>query len=260
VQTDCTGVTPSSDTCDTSTALLPVPDLPGLPCPTREEIDEIRRDIPVQVNGDVSAGVLACRERDGSVDLTVVENNVYQSLLFLRRMRFDRPLPWTDKPVYDWVRQTIRNGIVIESSGDSHSCLGCMGPIHVVYTSYNWLRPTVYYLVATLIVHEAQHAAGKPHTCGYNAAYGMTVHDKSVAEMGSFGVQYFLAYWLGHYSDEAPAVREYYAKDAARLLGGSSFCCECGGRKSAQTVSGMASLFARTGAEGTACGRAAGVD
>jgi hypothetical protein len=142
--TDCTGVTASADPCDTSTAMLPVPDFPELPCPTRAEVDEIQRQVPVAVGSDVSAGVLACRERDGSVDLTVVENNMYQSLLFLRRMRFDRPLPWTNKPIFDWVRQTIPLGIVIESSGNSHSCLSCRGPIHVVYSSYRSLRPTVY--------------------------------------------------------------------------------------------------------------------
>lgn len=224
-EADCAGVTPRGDTCDTSTALLPIPDLPELPCPIRAEIEEL--EIPVRAIGDVSAGVLACRERDGSVDLTVVQNQVYQALLFLRRLRFDRPLPWTDMPVYDWVRSTIPSGIVIESSGLSHSCLDCPGPIHVVYTFYESLRPTVYYLPHTLIVHEARHADGWRHTCG-RGEYGAFTRDKSVAEMGGFGVHYLLAYWIGHYSDEAAAVREYYARHAAQLLGGGSFCCECG--------------------------------
>ena len=37
--TDCTGVTSSADPCDTSTARIPIPDLPELPCPTPSEIE-----------------------------------------------------------------------------------------------------------------------------------------------------------------------------------------------------------------------------
>lgn len=246
----CSGVTPSSDTCDTSTARLAIPDLPELPCPTPGEIEEIQAEIPVTVNSDVSAGVLACRASDGSVDLTVVENLVYQTLLFLRRVRFDRPLPWTNQPVYDWLRATIPNGIVIESSGVSRSCLSCQGPIHIVFTFYDSLRPTVYYLGHTLFVHEARHANGWRHTCGYNAEHRQYVRDRSVAEMGGFGLHYLLAYWLGHYSHESTAVREYYAKHAAQLLGGGSFCCECG--KGQTTLMGR--LLAAPWAGGRACG------
>ena len=86
-ETDCTGVPVTSDPCDTSPP--PTWNFPDLPCPTRAEVEEINREIPVKVNSDVSAGVLACRARDGSVDLTVVQNNIYQSLLFLRRVRID---------------------------------------------------------------------------------------------------------------------------------------------------------------------------
>ena len=214
--------------CDTSTTRLNPTNLPELPCPTRAEIEEIRREVPVQIISDVSAGVLVCRERDGSTDLTVIEHNIYQSLLFLRRMQFDRPLPWTDLPVYEWVRRTVPNGIAVHSTGSSSSCLRCAGPIRVVYSSYESLRPTVFYLVATLIVHEARHAEGYPHTCGRSASYfNQFVRDTSVSEMGGFGVHYLLAYWLGHHSQEVPAVRDYYAAHAAQLLGGGSFCCEC---------------------------------
>jgi hypothetical protein len=241
-QTDCSGATTSPNPCDTSTARLPVPDSPELACPTPEEVQAIRADLPVRINGDVSAGVLACREQEGSVDLTVVENNVYQSLLFLRRMRFDRPLPWTTLPVYDWVRATIPNGIVIESSGVSRSCLGCSGPIYVVFSFYDTLRPTVYHLIHTLIVHEARHAEGLRHTCGYSEQYHTATRDRTVAEMGGFGAHYSLEYWLANYSSEAPEVRDFYAKHAAHLLGGGSFCCECGRGRSAARAMGLPAL------------------
>lgn len=254
--TECSGVRASTDLCDTSRTFLTPPDLPELPCPTRAEIEEIRRDIPVTVNSDVSAGVFACRERDGSMDLTVVDNQIYQALLFLRRVRFDRPLPWTDRPLYDWVRETIPLGIVIESSGNSHSCLRCQGPIHVVYSSYDSLRPTVYNLVTPLIAHEARHAEGWPHTCGPSSdPFHPYVRDKSVVEMGGFGVQYLLLYWVGHYSEEPAEVREFFTRRAALLLGGGSFCCECGAQKaSLQAASLMPRLFKGPAQETGTCG------
>ena len=226
-ETDCTGVTTSAHTCDTSTAQQPMPDFPDLPCPLPADIDEIRREIPVVVLGDVSAGVLACRASEGSVDLTVVQNNVYQSLLFLKRLRFDRPLPWTDRSVYDWLRSVIPDGIVVDSFGFSHSCLNCLGPIHVVYTAYDHLRPTVGYLIENLIVHEARHAQGFPHTCGFSTTAHTFTRDRSVAELGGYGVHYSLSYWIANYSSEPSAVREYHAVHAAKLLGGGVFCCEC---------------------------------
>ena len=51
--------------------------------------------------------------------------------------------------------------------------------------------------------------------------------DKSVAELGGYGVHYLLSYWIANYSSEPPAVREYHAVHAAKLLGGGVFCFEC---------------------------------
>ena len=226
-ETDCTGVTTSANACGTSTGPQPIPDFPELPCPTPAETEELRREIPVVVLGDVSAGVLACRASEGSVDLTVVQNNVYQSLLFLKRLRLDRPLPWTDLSVYDWLRSVIPDGIVVDSFGFSHSCLNCLGPIHVVYPVYEDLRPTVGHLIVNLLVHEARHAQGFPHTCNFSQTARTFTRDRSVAELGGYGVHYSLSYWIGHHSSEPPAVRQFYAEHAARLLGGGTFCCEC---------------------------------
>jgi hypothetical protein len=226
-ETDCTGVTTSANTCETSTAPQPMPDFPELACPTPAEIDELRREIPVVVIGDVSAGVLACRASEGSVDLTVVQNNVYQSLLFLKRLTFDRPLPWTDRSAYDWLRSVIPDGIVVDSFGLSHSCLNCLGPIHVVYSAYDHLRPTIGHLIVNLLVHEARHAQGFNHTCGFSATARAFTRDKSLAELGGYGVHYSLSYWIANYSSQPPAVREYHGTHAARLLGGGVFCCEC---------------------------------
>ena len=226
-ETDCRNVTTSSDTCGAATGAQQMPDFPDLPCPTPAEMDELRREMPVVFIGDVSAGVLACRASEGSVDLTVVQNNVYQSLLFLKRLQFSRPLPWTELSAYDWLRSVIPDGIVVDSFGLSHSCLKCLGPIHVIYSSYEQLRPIVGHLIINLLVHEARHAQGFGHSCGFSTEVRAFTRDKSVAELGGYGVHYSLSYWIANYSNEPPLVRDYFGEHAARLLGGGVFCCEC---------------------------------
>jgi hypothetical protein len=261
--TDCSHVALSPHPCDRSPTRLDPPDLPDLPCPSPAEFEEVQQAVPVRVDSDVSRGTdgLACRAADGSVDLSVVENHVYQSLLFLRRVQFDRPLPWTSRPVFEWVRRTIPAGIVVGSTGNSHSCLGCTGPIHVVYSSAHSLRPTVTSLIASLIVHEARHADGWAHTCGRSPTYfNANVRDRSVSEMGAFGVQYLLLYWIGHHSNEEPVVRDFYRKYAAQILGGGSFCCECGAQ--GRAAPSLASLipFGLPGRDGCGAPEATRVD
>ncbi len=225
---DCTDVQVSSDPCDGSYASPPP--LPDLPCPTPAEVAEIRRDFQIRVDSDVSAGHLACRAIDGSVDLTVVQENIYQALLFFRRVRFDRPLPWTPLSIYDWARNATSNGIVIESSGNSHAALGGR-QIHLAVTGYTWLRRSLDAIGYGIILHEGRHAEARawPHTCGLTAEYG-NVRDRSVPEMGAFGVQYLFDYWVGSYSDESADFKQFALRRASQLRqGGGAFCCECGG-------------------------------
>lgn len=224
----CSGVQVSTAPCDESETGVMLPD--SLPCPTRADIEAVQRVIPVTVKSDASAGTVVCREQDGSLDLTRNQERTYQALLLLRRLRFDAPLPWTDKTVYDWLRAAIPKGIVIDSTGNSHSCIRCSGPIYIVFQPGDW-NPNIPTSVALTpfsgIVHEARHADGWPHTCHYTAANGY-VGDKTIAEMGAFGVQYYLFDWIANHSDE-----DYLFKAAARGnaagMRHSAFCCECGG-------------------------------
>ena len=241
---DCTGVEVSADPCDAS---YEAPTFPDLPCPTRAEVEEIQRDFKVYVNSDVSAGVLSCHARDGSVDLTIVQENIYQSLLFFRRVRFDRPLPWTSRSIYDWARNAVGNGIYIESKGNSHAALNSHA-IHLAITSYTWLRRSIDDVFYGAILHEGRHAEGLPHTCGLTAEYGNT-RDMSVPEMGAFGVQYLLDYWVGHHSEEPADFKQFALRRASRLRqGGGAFCCECGGlRRASAAAATTAALFQRPG-------------
>ena len=244
--TDCSGVPVSPDPCDASYV---APTFPALPCPTRAEVEELQSDFRVTASSDVSAGVLSCRSKDGSVDLTIVQETIYQSLLFLRRLRFDRPLPWTNLSVYDWARNAVSGGIVIESAGNSYAYLG-QHTIHLAFTSYGWLLQRSFDTVPYgAILHEGRHAEGPwPHTCGKTAEYGY-VRDKSIPEMGAYGVQYLLDYWIGNYSDEPADIKQLALRRASLLRQeGGAFCCECGGLRRASPGSLIRSgLFQQPG-------------
>jgi len=92
------------------------------------------------------------------------------------------------------------------------------------------------------IVHEARHADGSPHTCTDNK--GRYTKDKSIAEMGAFGVVYYLNEWLANHSDEEREFRMNAATRAAMLRqSGGAFCCECSAKSSTASLAVSPSLF-----------------
>lgn len=224
----CSGVQLSTEACDGQYNEGEFwPDFDALPCPPRVDIEEVQREIPLTIKSDASAGKLACREEEGSANLTLAQFEIYQALLFLRRLRFDAPLPWTEQTVYQWLRSTIPAGIVLDSTGNSHSCLNCAGPVTIVLADGHWspFNRSISGMPYEGIVHEARHADGWDHTCKYNTS-GRFIRDRTVSEMGAFGVQYFLNLWLDLHSTEPEPFRKYSRRRAAELRTG--FCCECG--------------------------------
>jgi hypothetical protein len=74
------------------------------------------------------------------------------------------------------------------------------GPNFVANGLDRWVDPGAgsaigLYGLMLLVVHEARHADGRPHTCGSN--------DRTIEEMGSWGVQYHLVRWLVEHTDQA---------------------------------------------------------
>ncbi len=59
----------------------------------------IRREIPVVVKNEKDT-TLVCHAADGSLE-TFSEALVYKQLAIIRRLRFDRRLPWTNKSLYE---------------------------------------------------------------------------------------------------------------------------------------------------------------
>jgi hypothetical protein len=216
----------------------PYPPMPGLascgpeppdpptglaPCPSRAEIDQINRDVPITFAGDPWPDSRVCRAADGSADLTYVQAALYMELAFMRRVSFSKQLPWTDMSAYDWFRQTVA-GIVVEAKpGGGSYCCSPARVIHVVRDSSspwgwnsNWLTNDA--AIPSGLIHEARHIEAGIHSCGSK--------DNTIAEMGTFGVQYYYLKWVADYSDEPDALK-LQAAHMAWGLRGSGFCNEC---------------------------------
>ncbi len=142
---------------------------------------------------DPTAGKLVCSAAAGSADLTRLQKNAYNAILVMKAIQFDAPLPWTDQPLYDWFLDTIR-AIRFRSDIAAHTCCGTPPTIniktelHALYSD----RWTAVGKLTALFVHEARHTY-KAHTCNGK--------DNTVAEMGSYGVEYAFDQWLAFHSN-----------------------------------------------------------
>jgi hypothetical protein len=146
---------------------------------------------------------LACTAAAGSRDLSPMKKRVYNTLLLMKQLEFDRPLPWTKQPLYRWFIDTV-DGIRFRSDIKNSSCcqpartlLIAVNNMVIRYTD-RWVEPAMrggldgFLLV---LVHEARHAQGLPHTCGSK--------DQTLDEMGSWAVQHYLALWLAEHTDQS---------------------------------------------------------
>lgn len=102
----------------------------------------------------------------------------------MRRLEFTEPLPWTKDPVYRWLTKSV-HGVRFRADAVTSSCCGPDGIINVravvettpdgrqsgfaLGITHGAAIDTDFRLLATflqLLVHEARHNNGKPHTCG----------------------------------------------------------------------------------------------
>ena len=171
-------------------------------CPTVAEVASLHADLAIAFDHDPSAPTLVCRADAGSVDLTQVQAATYSTLLAMRSIPFDAPLPWTSRPLYGWFTDVV-GGMRVTGEGTLSFCCE-PGPTIVVVVQANsylmltrrWIDPQIgggLQDAAALFIHEARHAEGKPHTCGSN--------DATRSEMGAWGVQYEFFRWLALHAD-----------------------------------------------------------
>jgi len=200
-------------------------------CPSRAQVAAINAKLAIAFESDPSVGTLVCRASNRSVNLTRLQERVYQALLVMKAMRFSRPLPWTNQNLYTWFVTTVHG---IRFRGDIPLSFCCepanvidilVSPTSAELLTNRWLDPQsgvgLEDLVA-LLVHEARHNNGKPHTCGAD--------DQTLSELGAWGVQYYLELWEALYSgsfltspDQYPSFyRDHALGNAESLL--TRFC------------------------------------
>jgi uncharacterized repeat protein (TIGR01451 family) len=204
----------------------PVEDLIGS-CPPAADVAAIDADLSVAFESDPTAGTLVCRAADGSVDLTRFEERAYQALRVVKALRFSRPLPWTSGDLYAWLVATI-DGIRFRDIVNSFCC----DPVNVInvrassnstaLSTNRWMAadaPIGLDDLVALVVHEARHNNGKPHTCN-------GIEDQTVGELGAWGVEYYLELWEALYTGTfltSPDVYPSYYRDQHLLKSESTY-------------------------------------
>jgi hypothetical protein len=209
-----------------------------MPCPTADEVATVRREIDITFK-DVPESPVVCGAGAGK-ELTYYEERLYSSLLFMRNVHFDAPLPWTTLSLYDWFRQAIR-GIVIEP-GDYSYCCSPSKVIHIAIAPRSSTAPwrrTADSLWTSGLVHEARHSdTGVFHTCHTNQG-----KDGRVSDLGAYGIQNLLMTWIAGHSDASPEMREWnrWSAKSHRL---SAFCEECSNARAQISSGSLSTLFA----------------
>jgi hypothetical protein len=202
-------------------------------CPTPEQLASIDHDFRLTFDTDPTANEpLACTAAAGSRDLSPLKKHVYNSLLLIRDVRFDEPLPWTKEPLYTWLAGAIAGARFRGDITLSNCCLFD----HIVNIAANglaandtdrWLDPSTgggLVGFVLLLVHEARHGDRRhPHTCA-----GAT-KDETLDELGAWGVQYYLTRWFAEHTDQAFFSAGTFSPSArllkqAELLRMGSFC------------------------------------
>jgi hypothetical protein len=181
-------------------------------CPSPEEIASVDQDLKLDFVNDITAGTYVCSAADGSVDLTLIEKNLYHAILAMRWIEFDEPLPWTELSLYDWFVQAV-NGVIVDSREEFSHCCTNEGMIILGLGDNSFTAHTDRFLrdevgqggfdgvngvdtLVQLLAHEARHndGEGHPHTCENS-------NDKTIAEMGSFAIDYYLYRWFADHTD-----------------------------------------------------------
>jgi hypothetical protein len=186
-------------------------------CPTSAELAAIDADISIAFESDPAAGSLVCEASTGSVNLTRFQERAYQALRVMREIRFSRALPWTSQSLYDWFVAAI-DGIRFRDAIFSFCCDPpnviniAASPNSAALFTARWMAadaPLGLEDLVALLVHEARHNEGKPHTCA-------GIDDQSVGELGAWGAEYYLELWEGLYSGvflTSPDVYPSYYRD-----------------------------------------------
>lgn len=191
---------------ESAITLSPTPDIETIEefftrCPTAEEIAQVNSDLTITFEYDPTVGTWACH----SPNLTPLQKRAYQTIYVMRLLNFSRPLPWTDKQLYDWFVTAI-DGIRFVNGGHSYCCepenmiVIALEPDSDILQTDSWFSetPSLGLMHTTLLyAHEARHNEGFHHTCPTRNG-----DDNTLDEMGAWAIQHYLALWIAQYGDQ----------------------------------------------------------
>jgi hypothetical protein len=219
-------------------------------CPSAGALAAIHADLDVSFEFGALPypNEIVCTAEQSGRALTHLEERVYQALIAMRALHFDRALPWTELGLYEWLVDSVEGIRVRDDVGVNHCCTPPEGKsgqyVNLTVTS----EPTVLASdlwasangglvgLVSLLVHEARHTL-LPHSCGAG-------DDQTISELGALGAQYYLYSFLAFHSDPCflrptlPASPRYpgqlftdtayleMMRDNATYMHGHSFCSE----------------------------------
>jgi hypothetical protein len=176
-------------------------------CPSAAALAEIDNDLDLVFdNVAIADDTPVCFAKDGSRDLSRAKERAYQSLLAMKALKFDAPLPWTDRDLYSWFGGVI-DGIIFEETSNYCCAPGPAGTgryLHVrlgdasaVYATELWVNGVGLGMLnmVDVMVHESRHAETGQHTCPDLAS------DATADELGAWGTVYSLHQWLAYHAD-----------------------------------------------------------
>jgi hypothetical protein len=200
-------------------------------CPSDADIAAINRDLRLSFDGDPTRSTQDCTFNGRF--LTVMQSRIYRALVTMRHLSFTEPLPWTRETLYQWFVRVVdgirfRTDIPISQAGRGRTieikssveggsgfALAMTGRV----PGNGDFR--IYDTFLGLLVHEARHLDGKPHTCG--------TRDRTVAEMGAWASQRAFHLWVADRTapDFLPPELRALNRQHAALLCKTYFCEAC---------------------------------
>lgn len=183
-------------------------------CPSEAELTILRQDFRIFTKGQSELAEqrpYRCSEPVSAMPEDQLSDrlSVYQALRVTRHMKLNRPLPWTTRSPYDWLKSRI-DGVSLRDDSGPFCCYNPVEDPDAVsivlptrapellksYTQFIDPRNGVGLVhLILLIFHEARHV-DKPHNCD-TCKVGSGC-DTNLSFMGAWAIQAYLAYALAN--------------------------------------------------------------
>ena len=221
-------------------ANLKVGDIASI-CPAAAEVARFNRDLVLSFEADPTAGTAACRQAEGSANLTPLQLKAYQALRVMKAAAFDVPLPFSTKDLYDWMTGSIAG---IRFRGDIGTSFCCepartiniaVGSGFPALQADGWLGSAALNVntglddIPSTIVRLARISEGFPDTCTT-----IPGNDQTISELGPWAalldLYHYTAFRSASFFDDTVAgdgvdrYRTVAASNETSLVTGGRFC------------------------------------